>query len=99
MKTRPPMNALRALLFLACLPTAALAQAPADQAPPPPPPPEASAQPEAPVPAAEPAPAVPGAPSVEDRLTNVEGKLEGMEESSAATSATVDALKKIKVSG
>src|SRR6185436_18727522 len=30
---------------------------------------------------------------------HVEGKLEGMEESSAATNATVDALKRIKVSG
>lgn len=97
------MNILRAFLLAACLPATALAQAPADQAPPPPPPPppEAPAQPEAPAPAAEPAPAeaTPATPSLEDRLTHVEGKLEGMEESSAATNATVDALKKIKVSG
>jgi hypothetical protein len=102
MKTRPQMTTLRALLVFACMPAAALAQAPAGEAPPPPPP-EAPAQPEAAPPAeAQPAPpaeATPATPSVEDRLTHVEGKLEGMEESSAATNATVDALKRIKVSG
>jgi hypothetical protein len=93
------MTTLRAFLVMACLPAAALAQAPAEQAPPPPPPPEAPAQPEAPPAPEAPAEAAPATPSLEDRLTHVEGKLEGMEESSAATNATVDALKKIKVSG
>jgi hypothetical protein len=96
------MKPLRVLAFLACLPAAAYAQQP-DQAPPPPPPPPADAVPApetpAPAPEAAPAEAAPTAATVEDRLTSVEGKLEGMEESSAATNATVDALKRIKVSG
>ncbi|HXU81870.1 MAG TPA: porin, partial [Polyangia bacterium] len=93
------MNPLRALALVAFLPAAALAQQPEQAPPPPPPPADAPPAPETPAPAPEAAPAPASGPSVEDRITAVEGKLEGMEESSAATNATVDALKKIKVSG
>jgi hypothetical protein len=91
------MRPLRVLALVACWPAAAFAQ----EAPPPPPPPaEAQPAPETPPPAPEAASAAAtGTPTVEDRLTNIEGKLEGMEEPTAATNATVDALKKIKVSG
>jgi hypothetical protein len=98
------MKSLRALALVACLPAAAaLAQQP-DQVPPPPPPPppaaEVPAAPETPpAPEAAPAEAAPAAPAADERLTAVEGKLEGMEEANAATNATVDALRKIKVSG
>ena len=97
------MNPLRAFALVALFPAAvAFGQQP-DQAPPPPPPPpppaDAPPAPETPAPAPEAAPAEPAGPSVEDRLTGLEGKVEGMEESSAATNATVDALRKIKVSG
>jgi hypothetical protein len=93
------MRTLAALALIALSPAAALAQQ-ADQAPPPPPPPaETPAQPDAPPATPEAAPAQATGPTVEERLTHVEGKLEGMEEGNAATNATVDALKKIKVSG
>lgn len=41
----------------------------------------------------------PGAPTVEDRVGSLEGKVEGIDESLAATRSTVDKLSKIKVSG
>jgi hypothetical protein len=89
-------------MFLAYLvPSLALAQ---DQPPPPPPPPaeaapEAAPAPAVDAPAAETAPAQTAAPTVEDRLTDLEGKMEGLQESTAATDATVSSLKKLKFSG
>jgi hypothetical protein len=76
----------------------ALAQ-PTDQ----PPPPTAPTPDAPPAPPPEPPPAAAAeaspAATVEDRLTTVEGKLEGMEEANAANGATLDGLRKLKFSG
>jgi hypothetical protein len=85
------------------------ANPPADpnQAPPPPPPPAegqpAEAQPaEAPAetpPAAEAPPPEQGAKSVEDRVSDLEGKVEGISEPFSAMQSDVAALKRVKFSG
>jgi hypothetical protein len=109
MKTR--RSSLLAVALTCALVSPALAQPqepanpPADpnQAPPPPPPPPAEAQPaEAPAetpPAAEAPPEEPGAKSVEDRLAEVEGKVEGMSEPFSAMQTDILNLKRLKFSG
>jgi hypothetical protein len=84
------------------IPALAFAQQP-DAPPPPPPPPPAEEQAAPaetpPAPAVETPAEAPSTSSPEERLSTVEAKLEGLQESTAADHAVVDALKKIKVSG
>ncbi|MBC8131367.1 MAG: hypothetical protein H7X95_00190 [Deltaproteobacteria bacterium] len=71
---------------------------PQDMAPPSPAP-EAGAPPDALPPPPPPVPSDPGAPTVEDRLGAVEGKVDGLDESYAGTKSTVEKLNRIKFSG
>ena len=64
------------------------------------PPPGTGATADAPPPAPPPvAPAEHASPTVDEKLGTVEGKLDGVEESLAATRSTVDGLSKLKFSG
>jgi len=100
--TKTPVIALLAL-FLTM--GSAYAQQPGETPPAAPPMPmDATPPPEgtqAPLPPPPPlaAPAEPGVPSVAERLADVEGKVEGMNESLIATSTAVEGLGKLKFSG
>lgn len=91
------------MLPLLFIPAFALASQQPDQPPPPPPPPPAEAQPAQPEtpPAAEAPPAEepPAGPTIEDRLTDVEGKVEGLQETTTADHTILEGLRKIKFSG
>jgi hypothetical protein len=98
-----PLRAARVLVASALLlaPATVLAQ---DQPAPPPPPPENPTPPENPAPApeatppAEPKPAE-GGKSLEERLTDVEGKVDGIAETYPALTGDVAGLKRLKFSG
>ena len=74
--------------------------APADETPPPPPPPPAEQAPAGEqTPPADPAAPADGSRTVEDRLSDLEGKLEGISEPFSAMQSDVTTLKRIKFSG